>query len=102
MIEPRRTNSSPICDQSDRLRLGHIRLGTPLDDHTNKTLSRTRGDSRTRLVAAMRRLEHRLHSIRTLLGLHSLPDSRQHGTLGHDGAHTRLTAVTHDQKDSQV
>lgn len=33
-------------------------------------------------------MEHRLHPVRTVSGHHSVPDTRQSGTFGDDGAHS--------------
>lgn len=99
--EARRTSGAQHDNKSDRLRLGHIRLGASFDDCVDETLQSARSHTRVGLVAAVRRVERRLHPVRALLGLHSLSDARQHGALGHDGTHTGSHTVSDGEEDAQ-
>ncbi len=48
--------------------------------------------SRARLVSTLWRVEHRLHHVRALPRIHTLPNAWQSGTSGYDGKNTRTSS----------
>ena len=54
--------------QADRLRVGNLRLGAPQQRGVNPALPAPGGDPGAGLEPALRRVEHRLHSLRAVPG----------------------------------